>query len=206
MLAYADLFTMSTIALNRCFGIVFKHSQPLVTRMFSSKGTIIICILIWVITFLIICPTTFGVKGFGTFGYDPSSGKCEFKQKDGIEDGIRLTGWYSLFACTTSCLVIIGSYIVLSLYIKVQSRRLACVLTNNVSKVSKYSWHQNKICDDFLQMESRNTQINVTLCVLALSYFLFSFAQLPLELGILNIYLKPETSVFVSTCLFVPAI
>ena len=41
----------------------------------------------------------------------------------------------------------------------------------------------------------------MTLLTLALAYFLFTFQQLPVELGLFDINLQPETSAYVSLCI-----
>ena len=128
---------MVTIALDRCIGIVCSKSYPDISKMFSRNYAKVTCIMIWVITFLILCPTTFGVEGFGTFGYDPQHGKCEIKHQLEMDTGISHTSWYFLAAGFFPCLIIITSYIVLSLYIHVHSRNMAFVMANNVSKVSE---------------------------------------------------------------------
>ena len=50
-------------------------------------------------------------------------------------------------------------------------------------------------------MDSRNTQINVTLFTLALAYFIFTFPELPVVLGFFDTHLTPEHSAYVSLCI-----
>ena len=136
MIGYADFFTMGAIALTRAVNIVCSQARLVKLRiLFSSRMTSMCCLLIWVLTFLILSPTTFGVEGFGAFGYDPQHGKCEIKGQE--ETGISQTGWYFLSMNTVSCIITVGSYIILSFYINNQAKRLASSLgENNVSMVN----------------------------------------------------------------------
>ena len=105
--------------------------------MFNPNYAKIGCIMIWVLAFLIISPTTFGAYGFGTFGFDPQHGMCEIKQQLETDAVISPTGWYFLGGCTIPCIIIIAGYIVLSLYIREHSKRVSTVLTSNMSQVRK---------------------------------------------------------------------
>ena len=43
-------------------------------NFFTPKRTGIFCLLFWLISFIIICPTTFGADGFGHWGYSDTQG------------------------------------------------------------------------------------------------------------------------------------
>ena len=204
MIASADFFTMAAIALTRCLGIVFSQSKLIrITGIFCPKVTGICCLLIWVVAFIILSPTTFGQEGFGTFGYDPQHAKCEIKdQKELVGVGISPAGLYYLGGNTVPCLIINASYIVLGFYIKAQTRRLASRMPNDISKVCDINCYaQLLVLLIFFQMESRNTNINVTLLTLTLAYFLFTFPEVPLEFGLLDAYLEEDQAAFVSLCI-----
>ena len=128
---------MAAIALTRTLHIVCgQHRLIRIQLMISPKVTCIGCLAMWALTFIILTPTTFGVEGFGTFGYDPHHGKCEIKgQKELADVGISPTGWYFLGMSTIPCLIIIVSYVILSLYINVQTSRLSVGLQHEASRV-----------------------------------------------------------------------
>eukprot|EP00092_Neocalanus_flemingeri_P011188 GFUD01012052.1.p1 GENE.GFUD01012052.1~~GFUD01012052.1.p1 ORF type:complete len:386 (-),score=63.12 GFUD01012052.1:152-1309(-) len=184
LIAYTDFFTMALIAFTRCIGIVFDQTcHNGITKFFSPKVTMISCLLLWLLAFIILSPTTFGVEGFGTFGYDQTHGKCEIKQCKEQESGFNISpsGWYFLGASTVPCLIIITSYIMISLFITAHSRIMAKVHPGMKSSVDA-------------------THINVTLLALSISYCLFTLPVLPIEFGLLDTYF-PENTAFYSLCI-----
>eukprot|EP00092_Neocalanus_flemingeri_P019236 GFUD01020838.1.p1 GENE.GFUD01020838.1~~GFUD01020838.1.p1 ORF type:complete len:240 (-),score=35.35 GFUD01020838.1:44-763(-) len=184
MIAYTDFFNMALIALTRCISIVFtQYNVPGITKFSSPKVTMISCLLLWLLTFIILSPTTFGAEGFGTFGYDQTHGKCEIKQckEQASDSNISPSGWYFLGASTVPCLIIITSYIMISLFITAHSRRMTKVHPGRKSTVDA-------------------TRINVTVLAIAISYFIFTFPVLPIEFGLLDTYF-PENTAFYSLCI-----
>jgi len=171
MLCCADFFTIGVIAFTRTVNIVCSQAGLVrLNLMFSPSVACISCLLIWILAFLILSPTLFGVEGFGSFGYDPQQGKCEIK---GGTEVIIFT-----LTTTVSCLVITGSYIILSLYINIQAK-------NTLASASR---------------KSRNTSINRTLLTLSLAFILFTSPSLPLDFGFLDSYLEGDKSALASLC------
>ena len=178
MVAYTASFTMAGIALTRCFSIVFK--QPVLMKFFKPKMALRCCFLIWVLTFIILSPTFFEVDGFGQFGYDQDHGICEIKQcyekqkKIDNQWTISPSGWYFLGAMSVPCLIVISSYLVLSLFLTAHTRSLPGTMTSSINI----------------------TRINVTLLSVCLAYFLFEMPILPLEFGLLDHYHPESTATY----------
>jgi len=81
VIAYADIFTMSAIALTTSLGHIFRNDCAFMRATNTPKATLISCVLIWVLSFLIISPAVFEFSiakfGFGSFGWDSVMGICE---------------------------------------------------------------------------------------------------------------------------------
>ena len=125
MIAYADIFTMATIALVRCLHISCADTcaaRPI--RLLTPKAAALLCLLLWLLAFLVISPTTFGVAAYGSWGYSHTHGRCEIIQCGAADESLSFTGFYFLAAGALPCLIILGSYLTLGLYITAQNRKL----------------------------------------------------------------------------------
>ena len=125
MVAYADIFTMATIALVRCLHISCANSSAArAVRLLTPKVAALLCLLLWLLAFLVISPTTFGVATFGRWGYSSTHGRCEIIQCGEADESLSFTGFYFLGAGALPCLIILGSYLTLGIYISAQNRNL----------------------------------------------------------------------------------
>ena len=181
MVAYTASFSMAGIALTRCAIIIFN--QPQLTgamKFFKPKMALRCCLLTWVLTFILLSPTFFEADGFGQFGFDQDHGICEIKQcyeeeqKVGNHWTISPSGWYFLGATSVPCLIVISSYLILSLFLTVHTRSLQGTMSSSVN----------------------TTRVNVTLLTLSLAYFLFEMPILPLEFGLLDHYYPESTATY----------
>ena len=67
---YASLYSMATIGLNRYIQICHPHKYK---SIFTSTNTVLICLVIWVGSFISIVPTFFG---WGQLSFDPKISYC----------------------------------------------------------------------------------------------------------------------------------
>jgi len=164
-IAYSDMLTMASIALTLC--IYITCSQTHLTKaanFFTPKRTGIFCIIFWLISFIIICPTTFGADGFGHWGYSDIQGRCSIimcSEKEKQETSF----WKGFFFLVGGCLptlVILLSYLVLGQYIAAQNRKLKAIGQEGSKKV------------------------NITLMTVALTYFILIMPMLPVEFNLLE--------------------
>ena len=184
MLCYSAFFTMAGIALTRCFHITSDQSrQDKVRKIFQPKMASLGCLLIWLLSFILLSPVTFGADRFGTFGYDHDHGICEVTPKDWCKEikdwkkefNISPSGWYFLIATSLPCLVIVSSYLVLSLFISTHARSLP----------------------ESAQAARRNSsQVNTTILSLSLAFVLFTTPLIPVEMGILDYYFCDNTAAY----------
>ena len=162
---------MATIGLVRCITIVTKQGSRL-NQFFTVKVTIITCGLLWVIVFAMLAPTTFGAAGFGSFQYIVGQGKCEVWDCDD-RDATKNTGWLYLIASTVPCVIIIASYIGISVYVSVKTQRMNSPPSNSVV-----------------------SRVNRTLLILCTSYLAFTLPLIPVEFGVLETHLGPESATY----------
>jgi hypothetical protein len=205
LIAYTDFFTLAGIALCRCATITFAQSRlARVTDFFGPWRAVASCILLWLLTFIILSPTIFEAPGFGTFRYDPEHGKCEISHQcneagEELEPELSYSGFYFLGANTVPCLVIMASYIAISLYLTAINRRLRTIQNADIPPVIlTYGYSVLQFLDARVQVNT--TKINRTYIMLALAYVMFTIPQLPLEFGLLDIHLK-NYSAFISLCI-----
>ena len=63
MIGYSAFFTMAGIALTRCVNIVFSQSRlTRIREFFTPRKTMVSILFIWVFTFIMMTPTTFGAR------------------------------------------------------------------------------------------------------------------------------------------------
>ena len=159
---------MATIALIRCITILTKQGTRL-NQFFTVKVTTITCGLLWILVFVMLAPTTFGAEGFGSFQYMVSQGRCEMWDCDDQE----VIAWYYLIIHTVPCLIIITSYIGISTYIYVKTKRNNCTLA-----------------------DSRESRVNRTLLILCVSYLAFTLPLSLMEFGLLDAHLEPGMAAY----------
>jgi len=109
----------AAIALTTCLGHIFRNECTLMRLTKSPKATMISCVLIWILSFLIISPAVFefsiGQFGFGSFGWDSVMGICEVtscRNPVGLASGAVIY----LIGTTIPFLVLLLSHIALEIY------------------------------------------------------------------------------------------
>jgi len=160
VIAYADIFTMSAIALTTCLGHIYRNDCAFMRATNTPKATMISCVLIWVLSFLIISPAVFefsiGKFGFGSFGWDSVMGICEVtscRNPVGLASGAVIY----LIGVTIPFIILLLSHIALEIYF--------------IRKKSPLGTPQT-------------TPKNQTmLVVLSLTYAIFTGVLFPVELG-----------------------
>eukprot|EP00090_Calanus_glacialis_P001278 TRINITY_DN10896_c0_g1_i1.p1 TRINITY_DN10896_c0_g1~~TRINITY_DN10896_c0_g1_i1.p1 ORF type:complete len:373 (-),score=30.35 TRINITY_DN10896_c0_g1_i1:134-1252(-) len=166
-IAYADFLTMAAIAVTRSLGYILNHYnlEHISKIIFSPKLTSCACIVIWLLAFLILSPITFsltiGKYYFGTFGYDVKHGKCEVlrcETSEGFYPGAFIFG----IAFFVPFLFLLVSHIVIITVLELEKRRTGRQILAAQSQVP-------------------TGQIQVTLLVLSLAYFLFALPVLLIE-------------------------
>lgn len=161
VIAYADIFTMATIALTTCLDYIYGNNCTFLRITKSPKAIVTSCIFIWLLSFLVISPAVFefsiGNFGFGGFGWDSVMGICEVtscRNPVGLASGAVIY----LVGVTIPFLVLLLSHIALEVYfIRKKSPMGSC------------------------QTTSKNQTM---LVVLSLSYAIFTGPLIPVEMGI----------------------
>lgn len=167
LIAYADFLTMAAIAVTRSLGFILNHYnfRRVFGNLFSPKMTCCVCILIWFLAFLILSPITFsltiGNYYFGAFGYDVNHGKCEVLQCE-TSEGFHPGGFIFSIAFFVPFLFLLVSHIVVITVLELEKRRSERGILAEQSQVP-------------------TGQIQVTLLVLSLAYFLFALPVLITE-------------------------
>jgi len=161
VIAYADIFTMATIALTTCLVYIFGNECTFMRVTKSPKAIMISCVLIWFFSFLIITPVIFelsyGNFGFGGFGWDSAMGICEVtscRNPVGLASGALIY----LVGTTIPFLVLLLSHIALEIYFLRKKSPLGSSQTT-----------------------SKNQMM---LVLLSLAYVFFTGPLLPVELGV----------------------
>ena len=176
-LAYTGFLTMAAIAVTRSLGcLLFRCDKDHISRtMFRPGVTGLVCVALWLLAFLILSPITFsmtiGSYYFGTFGYDVKHGKCEViscQPKKGFYPG----GFLFSVAFFVPFLLILVSYLFISILLEIEKRRKRMVLNN--------------------QSQIPVGRIQITLTCLSSSMILFTLPVLVIE----NISVEDEDLVY----------
>jgi len=160
VIAYADIFTMATIALTTCLDHIYGNECAFLRVTKSPKAIMTSCFFIWLLSFLVISPAVFefsaGNFSFGGFGWDSVMGICEVtscQNPVGLASGAVIY----LVGVTIPFLVLLLSHIALEVYfIRKKSSLGSC------------------------QTTSKNQTM---LVVLSLSYAIFTGSLIPVEMG-----------------------
>ncbi|XP_023331362.1 uncharacterized protein LOC111703610 isoform X1 [Eurytemora carolleeae] len=120
--AYSEFLTIACIALLRFKGLIKERfALPQTGNGFETPlRMIILCLLIWILSFVIISPRVFGVKepDFGGFGYNPV-GLCN------VVHGTKYSPAGLVFSvgfAVPYCILVNLSYVVLACVIKQRAR------------------------------------------------------------------------------------
>jgi len=160
LIAYADIFTMAAIALATCFGFVCHNDCTLARVTNTPKATLISCLFIWLLAFIIISPAVFEFSiaqfGFGRFGWDSAIGICEVTS---CSDPVGLASGAAIYLIGTTIpfLVLLLSHIALEVFF---------ILRKSPTGSS--------------QITAKNQTLPV---LLSLAYAIFTGPLFPVELG-----------------------
>ena len=166
LIAYSGFLTMAAIATSRSLGCLLHRAHlDWVARAISQPTvSMVVCLLIWLLAFLILSPITFsltiGPYYFGTFGYDARHGKCEVISCQPSE-GFFPGGFIFSVVFFLPFLLILISHIIISSILEVERRRKKEILKN--------------------QSQIPFGQIQLTMLVLSCAYVAFALPVLIIE-------------------------
>ena len=141
MVVYADFFTMAAIASTQVIGIINNRRKTSSRRSrlsrFPSIMSFVICLLIWVLSFLLISPAvfemTFGHFTFG-LGWDKANGRCEVLDCNHL-GGLKAGGIINICGVIAPFVVISVSYLSISLFVRKEAKQITVTLGRSECQV-----------------------------------------------------------------------